>query len=305
MVVTYEDGTTQTVVTDPSTWKAYTDGPNRYADNFQGVTYDASKEANIAGWTTTSLHQREAQQVGCRPTSSRSRRELNPEIIARQDQPGPRGRAADRRAGAHHPQRGLHDLHLRHGRQHGRRPVRSPSRRAAAGRRRGHLPLRRDDLPGQQRLPEHDVARWRPAQPDHGPVLEHLRPERHLPSRRGRSHPDRLLPRRDGPGPLQGLGRRREPRRGHHAELHVPRLPVHRDHGPAPHHGAAARERRGHRPVVDRHPGGHLRGDHQRRQLHRQAGQPVLQERPAQPARQLLLAADRLPPAQRAHGLDR
>ncbi len=34
-------------------------------------------------------------------------------------------------------------------------------------------------------------------------------------------------------------------------------------------------------------------------------GHPVLQERPAQPGRQLLLAADRLPAAQRADGLDR
>ena len=86
MVVTYEDGTTQTVVTDPSTWKAYTDGPNRYADNFQGVTYDASKEANIAGWTTTSYTNAKlskwlpADVVPIKP-------QLNPEIIARQDRP--------------------------------------------------------------------------------------------------------------------------------------------------------------------------------------------------------------------------
>jgi alpha-L-rhamnosidase len=53
LVVTYADGSTETVVTDPATWKAFTDGPNRYADNFQGVVYDSSKEPNLAGWATT------------------------------------------------------------------------------------------------------------------------------------------------------------------------------------------------------------------------------------------------------------
>ena len=77
MVVTYDDGTTQTVVTDPSTWKAYTDGPNRYADNFQGVTYDASKEANMpAGPPRPTPTPSSAS--GLRPTSSRSRRGSTP-----------------------------------------------------------------------------------------------------------------------------------------------------------------------------------------------------------------------------------
>lgn len=86
MVVTYEDGTTQTVVTDPETWKAYTDGPNRYADNFQGVVYDASKEANITNWATTQYPNAKiakwapADVVAMKP-------QLNPEIVARQDQP--------------------------------------------------------------------------------------------------------------------------------------------------------------------------------------------------------------------------
>jgi alpha-L-rhamnosidase len=86
MVVSYEDGTTQTVVTDPESWKAYTDGPNRYADNFQGVVYDASKEANITNWATTQYPNAKiarwapADVVEMKP-------QLNPEIVARQDQP--------------------------------------------------------------------------------------------------------------------------------------------------------------------------------------------------------------------------
>ena len=86
MVVTYDDGTTQTVVTDPSTWKAYTDGPNRYADNFQGVTYDASKEANTAGWTTTAYTNAKLSKWAPADVIP-LKAGLNPEIIARQDQP--------------------------------------------------------------------------------------------------------------------------------------------------------------------------------------------------------------------------
>ncbi|WP_165355057.1 family 78 glycoside hydrolase catalytic domain [Nocardioides oleivorans] len=86
MVVTYADGTTQTVVTDPSTWKAYTDGPNRYADNFQGVVYDAGKEANLSGWTTTGYTN--AKLAKWAPADVIPLKAgLNPEIIARQDRP--------------------------------------------------------------------------------------------------------------------------------------------------------------------------------------------------------------------------
>ena len=86
MVVTYSDGTTETIVTDPNTWKAFNDGPNKHADNFQGVTYDASKEANIANWTKTSY---KAAQLSkwTTPDVIALKSQLNPEIVARQDQP--------------------------------------------------------------------------------------------------------------------------------------------------------------------------------------------------------------------------
>ena len=51
LVLTYEDGSEETVITSPETWQLYTDGPVRYASMFQGERYDASKEADVEGWT--------------------------------------------------------------------------------------------------------------------------------------------------------------------------------------------------------------------------------------------------------------
>lgn len=86
LVVTYADGSTQTVVTDPATWTAFNDGPNRYADNFQGVRYDASKEANIADWARTTY----APALRARWTPAEvitPKPELDFTITARQDKP--------------------------------------------------------------------------------------------------------------------------------------------------------------------------------------------------------------------------
>lgn len=44
LVITYEDGTRQTIVTNPDTWKYSNDGPVRYSSFFQGEVYDARKE---------------------------------------------------------------------------------------------------------------------------------------------------------------------------------------------------------------------------------------------------------------------
>jgi alpha-L-rhamnosidase len=49
MEVEYVDGEKETISSD-ETWKIYTDGPIRMADNFLGETYDANKE--IDGWQT-------------------------------------------------------------------------------------------------------------------------------------------------------------------------------------------------------------------------------------------------------------
>ncbi|MHA4896301.1 family 78 glycoside hydrolase catalytic domain [Pedobacter sp. PWIIR3] len=50
LVITYQDGTEQLVITDPGKWKYYNDGPISYGSFFQGEVYDATKEASIEGW---------------------------------------------------------------------------------------------------------------------------------------------------------------------------------------------------------------------------------------------------------------
>ncbi|MEE6286871.1 family 78 glycoside hydrolase catalytic domain [Georgenia sp. MJ173] len=86
LVITYEDGSTETVVTDPDTWRSFNDGPNRYADNFQGVRYDANKEANITNWASTS-YEPALLASWSTPDVIAMKSELTPEIVARQDQP--------------------------------------------------------------------------------------------------------------------------------------------------------------------------------------------------------------------------
>lgn len=51
LVVTYADGTKQTITTNPETWRYYNDGPVIYGSFFQGEVYDASKEPAIESWT--------------------------------------------------------------------------------------------------------------------------------------------------------------------------------------------------------------------------------------------------------------
>lgn len=53
LVITYEDGSKQVIVSDPDTWKAYNDGPVRHGSFFNGERYDANKENGIKGWNTT------------------------------------------------------------------------------------------------------------------------------------------------------------------------------------------------------------------------------------------------------------
>lgn len=50
LVVTYEDGQQQAVVTSPGTWKYFNQGPVVYGSFFQGEVYDARKEQAITEW---------------------------------------------------------------------------------------------------------------------------------------------------------------------------------------------------------------------------------------------------------------
>lgn len=51
IIITYTDGSEQVVDSNPNTWKLNSDGPIRYGSFFQGEVYDATKEADIQGWT--------------------------------------------------------------------------------------------------------------------------------------------------------------------------------------------------------------------------------------------------------------
>ena len=48
--ITYDDGSSDIIVTSPDTWKYYNEGPLRYGSFFQGEVYDARLEPEIAGW---------------------------------------------------------------------------------------------------------------------------------------------------------------------------------------------------------------------------------------------------------------
>ncbi len=56
LVVTYEDGTKDVVVTTPENWKYFNDGPIRFGSFFQGEVYDAKKESAVKGWNTTAFN---------------------------------------------------------------------------------------------------------------------------------------------------------------------------------------------------------------------------------------------------------
>ena len=52
LVITYANGKEDVVITNPSTWKYFNDGPVLYSSFFQGEVYDASKESLTTGWST-------------------------------------------------------------------------------------------------------------------------------------------------------------------------------------------------------------------------------------------------------------
>ena len=56
LVITYDDGSKQTVVTNPEAWKTFNDGPIRYGSFFQGERYDANKEAGVKGWKSVGFN---------------------------------------------------------------------------------------------------------------------------------------------------------------------------------------------------------------------------------------------------------
>ncbi|MDR0381756.1 MAG: family 78 glycoside hydrolase catalytic domain, partial [Oscillospiraceae bacterium] len=83
LVISYDEGQPQILVTDPSAWKVYGDGPVRIGSNFMGERYDASKEAAVEGWAETGYDDSLWTSPDVIPVSTR----LPFEIVARRDQP--------------------------------------------------------------------------------------------------------------------------------------------------------------------------------------------------------------------------
>ncbi len=52
LVITYSDGSSQVVTTNPDHWSYFNNGPLVYGSFFQGEAYDASKEKAVLGWNT-------------------------------------------------------------------------------------------------------------------------------------------------------------------------------------------------------------------------------------------------------------
>ena len=51
LVITYTDGTKETIVSDPDSWSYFDNGPIVYSSFFQGEVYDARKTSLIEGWS--------------------------------------------------------------------------------------------------------------------------------------------------------------------------------------------------------------------------------------------------------------
>ena len=52
LAITYKDGSSETIVTNPQTWKYYGAGPVIYSSLDMGEIYDAGRERAVEGWTT-------------------------------------------------------------------------------------------------------------------------------------------------------------------------------------------------------------------------------------------------------------
>jgi alpha-L-rhamnosidase len=54
LVITYMDGSAETICTSPETWKFFGHGPLVYSSLYVGEVYDATRERAVAGWNTAS-----------------------------------------------------------------------------------------------------------------------------------------------------------------------------------------------------------------------------------------------------------
>src|SRR5262249_23738737 len=53
LVLKYADGSRQVITTNDPTWKFFSQGPVIYSSLYLGEVYDATQEAQVAGWSTS------------------------------------------------------------------------------------------------------------------------------------------------------------------------------------------------------------------------------------------------------------
>lgn len=83
LIIFYDDGSQQIIVTDKNTWKVYKDGPVRFGSFFNGERYDANKEAAIENWTTVTYN----DSAWIKPDIIQKRDWVDFDIKARYDAP--------------------------------------------------------------------------------------------------------------------------------------------------------------------------------------------------------------------------
>ena len=84
LVIDYANGESLTCVTGGDSWKYYGDGPVRLASMFQGERYDATKEADVRGWTEPGYD--DSAWVSA-PVVETRKQFANPEFVTRYDEP--------------------------------------------------------------------------------------------------------------------------------------------------------------------------------------------------------------------------
>lgn len=86
LVITYADGSKQTVTSNTADWKLYTGGPIRYGSFFQGEFYDANKEQAIKGWSTATYNDSKWKKVSEVPLEGTTYIDPKPDPTGRKTQ---------------------------------------------------------------------------------------------------------------------------------------------------------------------------------------------------------------------------
>lgn len=85
LVITYDDGRTQEIVTNDRDWKSFLGGPITYSSLYHGEFYDARKEKAIEGWSTASYDDSAWKKAAFTPASDANFE--NPDYEGRVDYP--------------------------------------------------------------------------------------------------------------------------------------------------------------------------------------------------------------------------